>query len=76
MDDFEFWRRTSADNLVRVGGNKWNRELAALMNLDTWAAKPGNKFVPRNPIPLCGALSEPSSPVRALPTQPRPNRIP
>ncbi|MEU2911929.1 integrase [Streptomyces massasporeus] len=52
VDDFEFWRRTSPDNPVRVGGNKWNRELAALMNLYTWAAKPGNEFVPRNPIPL------------------------
>ncbi|WP_405868185.1 hypothetical protein OG407_49885 [Streptomyces sp. NBC_01515] len=56
MDDFDFWRRTSADNLVRAGGNKWNRELAALMNLYAWATKPGSEFVPRNPVPLYQAL--------------------
>ncbi|MEU6904261.1 site-specific integrase [Streptomyces coeruleorubidus] len=51
VDDFQFWRRTSPENPVRVGGNKWNRELAALMNLYTWATKPGNEFLPRDPVP-------------------------
>ncbi|MFE2936958.1 site-specific integrase [Streptomyces sp. NPDC059278] len=52
VDDFQFWRQASPDNPMRVGGSKWNRELAALMNLYTWAAKPGNEFLPRNPVPL------------------------
>lgn len=52
VDDFQFWRQTSPDNPVRVGGNKWNRELAALMSLYSWATKPGNEFMPRNPVPL------------------------
>jgi site-specific recombinase XerD len=52
VDDFQFWRQTSPENPVRVGGNKWNRELAALMNLYTWATKPGNEFLPRNPVPM------------------------
>ncbi|MFF0474394.1 integrase [Streptomyces sp. NPDC004284] len=51
VNDFQYWRQESLDNPVRIGGNKWNREMAALMSLYTWAAKPGNAFVPRNPIP-------------------------
>jgi site-specific recombinase XerD len=51
VNDFQYWRQDSLDNPVRVGGNKWGRELAALMSLYKWAAKPGNAFVPRNPVP-------------------------
>ncbi|SOF02714.1 hypothetical protein SAMN05446589_9894 [Streptomyces sp. OV198] len=40
-----------------VGGNKWNRELTTLMNLYTWATKPGNEFVPRSTIPLHQAVA-------------------
>ncbi|MFF2126590.1 hypothetical protein ACFVW1_14545 [Streptomyces olivochromogenes] len=34
----------------------WNRELAALMSLYSWATKPGNGFMPRNPVPLHQAV--------------------
>ncbi|MFF5125911.1 site-specific integrase [Streptomyces syringium] len=51
VNDFQYWRQDSPENPVRVGANKWDRDLAALMSLYKWAAKPENAFVPRNPIP-------------------------
>ncbi|MEU7159205.1 hypothetical protein AB0A98_22620 [Streptomyces chrestomyceticus] len=35
--DFEDWRRWSPRNPQRIGGSKWNRELAALRRLYKWA---------------------------------------
>ncbi|MFF7019913.1 tyrosine-type recombinase/integrase [Streptomyces klenkii] len=50
LDDFEDWRRWSKDNLDRVSGAKWNRELAALTGLYTWAE--GKEILPRSPIAM------------------------
>ncbi|MFE9806099.1 integrase [Streptomyces sp. NPDC005548] len=50
VDDYQYWRQESLDNPVRIGSDKWVRELAALMSLYKWAMKPENAFVPRNPI--------------------------
>jgi site-specific recombinase XerD len=50
VEEFQFWRQESEDNPRRVGGSKWNRELAALSSLYGWAVKPGNAVVARNPI--------------------------
>lgn len=37
--DFEDWRRWSPRNPQRIGGSKWNRELAALTRLYKWAVR-------------------------------------
>ncbi|MFD7087855.1 site-specific integrase [Streptomyces sp. NPDC059896] len=37
--DFEDWRRWSPRNPERIGGSKWNRELAALTRLYKWAVR-------------------------------------
>ncbi|MDK9497036.1 site-specific integrase [Streptomyces katrae] len=46
--DFEDWRRWSPRNPQRIGGSKWNRELAALGRLYKWAQRKGH--VVRNPV--------------------------
>ncbi len=50
VEDFQYWRQQAPGNPNRVGGSKWNRELAALIGLYKWATRPGNAFVLRNPI--------------------------
>ncbi|MER5184576.1 site-specific integrase [Streptomyces sp. NPDC002896] len=40
--DFEDWRRWSPRNPERIGGSKWNRELAALTRLYKWAVRKGH----------------------------------
>jgi site-specific recombinase XerD len=50
VTDFQYWRQEAEANPCRVGGSKWDRELAALMSLYVWAAKPVNGFVLVNPI--------------------------
>jgi site-specific recombinase XerD len=42
VDDWEAWRRRSADNPRRISGAKWERELAALLLLYNWAAANGH----------------------------------
>ncbi len=48
LEDYEHWRRFTAGNPVRIGGTKWNRELAAFTSLYGWAA--GNRYMLRNPV--------------------------
>ncbi|MGW6941160.1 hypothetical protein ACWGF3_19470 [Streptomyces xanthophaeus] len=48
LDDFEHWRRFAETNPERIGGSKWDRELAAFMGLYGWAVKDGH--LRRNPI--------------------------
>jgi site-specific recombinase XerD len=47
LEDYEHWRRFAAGNPNRVGGSKWDRELAAFTSLYGWAVKNGH--VTRNP---------------------------
>lgn len=46
--DFEDWRTRSLSNPRRVGGARWNRGLAALGRLYSWAVKQG--YVSASPI--------------------------
>ena len=39
LEDYEHWRRFARENPDRVGGTKWNRELAAFTSLYGWAAR-------------------------------------
>ncbi len=48
VDDYESWRRRSADNPRRIGGSKWARELAAFKLLYGWAAGVG--YIERSPV--------------------------
>ncbi|WP_329428141.1 site-specific integrase [Streptosporangium sp. NBC_01495] len=48
LEDFEHWRRVEESNPRRIGGSKWERELAAFMSLYRWAVK--HQFVTRNPV--------------------------
>ncbi len=48
IDDYESWRRRSADNPRRIGGSKWARELAAFKLLYGWAAAVGH--IGRSPV--------------------------
>ncbi|WP_344656725.1 integrase [Catenulispora subtropica] len=46
--DFEDWRRWSPRNPQRIGGAKWNRELAAIRHLYTWAV--AKRYVSASPV--------------------------
>ncbi|MDH6711403.1 hypothetical protein P3T27_008161 [Kitasatospora sp. MAA19] len=48
LEDYEHWRLRAAENLVRVGGMKWNRELAAFSGLFAWAVK--ERWISRSPV--------------------------
>ena len=50
LEDYEHWRRFAAENPDRIGGSKWDRELAAFAGLYRWAAK--NGCVTRNPVAM------------------------
>jgi len=50
LEDYEHWRRFAAGNPDRVGGTKWNRELAAFTSLYGWAA--ANRYVTRSPVAM------------------------
>lgn len=39
LEDFEYWRTRAPENPERVGGSKWNRELAAFSGLYQWALR-------------------------------------
>ncbi|MCD9193412.1 site-specific integrase [Streptomyces albireticuli] len=68
LDDYRYWRQEATENPQRVGGAKWNRELAALSGLYTWAARPGNAFVAVNPVET-RSLTLRSGAVAAVPVQ-------
>ena len=42
VEDFEHWRRFAEENPDRIGGAKWDRELAAFASLYRWAARDGH----------------------------------
>ncbi|MFC5724161.1 site-specific integrase [Streptomyces gamaensis] len=48
LEDYEHWRRNAIENPQRIGGSKWNRELAAFAGLFTWAVKEG--LIRRSPV--------------------------
>jgi site-specific recombinase XerD len=48
--DFQHWRRYSPRNADRIGGAKWNRELAALKRLYEWAVK--QHYVQVSPVTM------------------------
>ena len=48
LEDYEHWRRFAAENPARVGGSKWDRELAAFTSLYGWVVK--NKHMAANPV--------------------------
>ncbi|MGV9387412.1 site-specific integrase [Nonomuraea sp. NPDC003707] len=48
LEDFEHWRREEESNRRRIGGTKWDRELAAFMHLFKWAVK--YKVMTHNPV--------------------------
>ncbi|MGP3941886.1 hypothetical protein [Streptomyces sp. 6N106] len=50
LEDYEDWRRFAVSNPRRIGGSKWDRELAAFVSLYSWAEKAG--YVARNPIAM------------------------
>jgi site-specific recombinase XerD len=39
LEDYEHWRRFAEMNPERIGGSKWNRELAAFTSLYGWAVR-------------------------------------
>lgn len=48
VEDYEHWRRQERSNPQRVGGSKWDRELAALSSL--YRSPVGRRLVGRSPI--------------------------
>ena len=50
LEDYEHWRRFAPGNPDRIGGSKWDRELAAFASLFGWAVKNGH--VTRNPVAM------------------------
>jgi len=50
LEDYEHWRRFAPGNPNRIGGTKWDRELAAFASLYGWAVKNGH--VTRNPVAM------------------------
>ena len=50
LEDYEHWRRFAAENPAKVGGSKWDRELAGFTSLYGWAVK--NKHMTANPVPM------------------------
>lgn len=50
LEDFEHWRRFAGTNPERIGGTKWDREVAAFASLYRWAAREGH--VQRNPVAM------------------------
>src|SRR5258706_3729458 len=50
LEDFEHWRRFAEANPGRIGGTKWDRELAAFANLYRWAVE--KSHARRNPVAM------------------------
>lgn len=50
LEDFEHWRRFAEANTRRIGGTKWDRELAAFAALYRWAVARG--VVAVNPVAM------------------------
>ena len=50
LEDYEHWRRFAAENPDRIGGSKWERELATFAALYRWAAR--NGYVIPSPVAM------------------------
>lgn len=50
LEDYEHWRRFAEANPDRIGGAKWDRELAAFASLYRWAVSVGH--CGRNPVTM------------------------
>ena len=50
MEDYEHWRRIADGNPARIGGSKWDRELAAFASFYGWAVKAGH--LPVSPVQM------------------------
>jgi integrase len=50
VEDYEHWRRFAESNPARVGGSKWDRELAAFTGLYQWAV--GERVIGRSPVAM------------------------
>lgn len=50
LEDFEHWRRFADENPDRIGGAKWDRELAAFAGLYRWAVRAGH--CGQNPVAM------------------------
>jgi site-specific recombinase XerD len=50
LEDYEHWRRFAETNPERIGGTKWDRELAAFTSMYGWAARDGH--VLRSPVAM------------------------
>jgi site-specific recombinase XerD len=50
LEDYEHWRRFAAQNPDRIGGSKWERELATFAALYGWAVRGG--YVMPNPVAM------------------------
>jgi hypothetical protein len=50
LEDYEHWRRFADRNPHRIGGSKWDRELAAFASLYKWAVD--NRHVLRSPVAM------------------------
>ncbi|WP_405958139.1 integrase [Streptomyces phaeochromogenes] len=48
LEDFEYWRTRAPENPERIGGSKWNRELAAFSGLYRWALR--ERLIARSPV--------------------------
>jgi hypothetical protein len=48
VEDFEYWRTRASENPERIGGSKWNRELAAFSGLYRWALR--ERVIARSPV--------------------------
>jgi hypothetical protein len=51
LEDYEYWRRRDRNNLGRIGGSKWGRELAAFRLLYDWAVS--RRHMSGSPVVLC-----------------------
>jgi site-specific recombinase XerD len=50
LEDYEHWRRFATENPARIGGTKWDRELAAFISLYKWAVR--NNYAARSPVAM------------------------
>ncbi|WP_254708440.1 site-specific integrase [Streptomyces lunaelactis] len=66
LNDYEDWRRVAVANPNRIGGSKWNRELAAFVSLYAWAKREG--YLPSNPVVMKDVMGR-NGDVVAVPDQ-------
>lgn len=76
LEDFEYWRTRAPENPERIGGSKWNRELAAFTGLYRWALR--ERLITRSPIAtrqVVGYRGEPVTVPAARARDSRPSNV-